>query len=80
MEASLGSARARLPNRWYVRGRRETYFRLRRLDRSPLTLAALALSLVAESVLALVDSVRERDLRHLRGFVRGVLETLREAR
>jgi GT2 family glycosyltransferase len=68
------------PGRWYVRGRCETYFRLRRLDRSPLTLAALALSLVAESALALGDSMRERDPRHLRGFMRGVLETLREAR
>jgi GT2 family glycosyltransferase len=68
------------PARWYVRGRRETYFRLRRLDRSPLTLAALALSLVAESALALADSVREREPGHVRGFVRGALETLREER
>jgi GT2 family glycosyltransferase len=68
------------PARWYVRGRRETYFRLRRLDRSPVTLAALALSLVAESALALSDSVREREPGHVRGFVRGALETLREER
>jgi glycosyltransferase involved in cell wall biosynthesis len=63
--------------RWYVRGRCETYFRLRRLDRSPLTLSAFALSLVADGVLALGDSLRERDLGHIRGFARGVFETLR---
>jgi glycosyltransferase involved in cell wall biosynthesis len=68
------------PTRWYVRGRCETYFRLRRLDRSPLTLAAFALSLLAESVLALADSVREREPGHVRGFVSGVMETLRGAR
>jgi hypothetical protein len=68
------------PTRWRVRGRCETYFRLRRLDRSPLTLAAFALSLVAETGLALVDSVRERDPAHVRGFVGGVWETLRPHR
>jgi glycosyltransferase involved in cell wall biosynthesis len=65
------------PTRWLVRGRCETYFRLRRLDRSPLTLAAFALSLVAEAGLALADSVRERDPRHVRGFVVGTLESIR---
>ena len=65
------------PTRWLVRGRCETYFRLRRLDRSPLTLAAFALSLVAEAGLALADSVRERDPRHARGFVAGALESIR---
>ena len=66
------------PTRWYVRGQCETYFRLRRLDRSPLTLAAFAVSLVAESALALADSLRERNAVHVRGFVTGALETLRE--
>jgi glycosyltransferase involved in cell wall biosynthesis len=65
------------PTRWHVRGRCETYFRLRRLDRSPLTLVAFALSLVAEAGLALADSVRERDPRHVRGFVAGALESIR---
>jgi glycosyltransferase involved in cell wall biosynthesis len=65
------------PTRWLVRGRCETYFRLRRLDRSPLTLAAFALSLVAEAGLALADSVRERDPRHVRGFAVGTLESIR---
>jgi GT2 family glycosyltransferase len=75
----LWDSRERIsPTRWYVRGRCETYFRLRRLDRSPLTLGAFALSLVADGGLALADSIRERDLGHVRGFARGVLETLRE--
>lgn len=65
------------PTRWSVRGRCETYFRLRRIDRSPLTLAAFSLSLVAEAALALADSIRERDARHVRGFVGGALDTLR---
>jgi glycosyltransferase involved in cell wall biosynthesis len=66
------------PTRWYIRGRCETYFRLRRLDRSPLTIAAFALSLLAETAIALTDSVRERNPAHARGFVRGTLETLRD--
>jgi glycosyltransferase involved in cell wall biosynthesis len=65
------------PTRWHVRGRCETYFRLRRLDRSPLTLAAFAVSLAADGGLALAQSLRERDSGHIRGFVRGVFETLR---
>jgi hypothetical protein len=68
------------PVRWQLRGRCETYFRLRRLDRSPLTLAAFVLSLLAESALALADSVRERDPGHVRGFVAGALDTLRAVR
>lgn len=68
------------PSRWYVRGRCETYFRLRRLDRAPVTLAAFALSLLAETALASADSLRERDLGHVRGFVGGVVETLRMER
>jgi glycosyltransferase involved in cell wall biosynthesis len=68
------------PDRWYVRGRCETYFRLRRLDRSPLTMAAFTLSLVAESSIALADSVRERAPGHVSGFVRGVVEAIREGR
>jgi GT2 family glycosyltransferase len=66
------------PSRWYVRGRCETYFRLRRLDRSPLTLAAFTLSLLAESGLALADSIRERDPVHVRGFVAGALAALHD--
>ena len=68
------------PTRWRVRGRCETYFRLRRLDRSPRTLSALGVSLLAETALALADSVRERDVGHVRGFVGGALESLRASR
>ena len=68
------------PTRWNVRGRCETYFRLRRIDRSPLTLAAFSLALVAEAALALADSVRERDAGHVRGFVGGALDALRTSR
>lgn len=64
------------PTRWYVRGRCETYFRLRRLDRSPTTLATFALSLVAEGALAVVDSLRERTPRHALGFAAGVIRSL----
>jgi GT2 family glycosyltransferase len=64
------------PARWRVRGRCETYFRLRRLDRTPAALAAFALSLVSETGVALADTLRERDLRHVRGFVSGAAESL----
>lgn len=65
------------PRRWYVRGRCETYFRLRRLDRSASTLAAFGVSLAADGCVAMRDSVRERNAGHLVGFLRGVFETLR---
>jgi GT2 family glycosyltransferase len=64
------------PARWRVRGRCETYFRLRRLDRTPAALVAFALSLVSETGVALADTLRERDLRHVRGFVSGAAESL----
>lgn len=68
------------PERWHYRGRRETYFRLRRLDRSPLTLAAFTLSLLGELGAALGDSVRERNLRCANAYASGAWETIREAR
>jgi len=66
------------PARWYLRGRRETYFRLRHLERSVLSRAAFALSVLAEAAMAGIDSARERDPRHVSGFLRGVAEALRE--
>jgi hypothetical protein len=66
------------PMRWHQRGRRETYFRLCHLDGSGMSKAAFAVSLLAEAGIAASDSVRERDRRHLVGFVRGVLQTMRE--
>jgi GT2 family glycosyltransferase len=64
--------------RWYLRGRCETYFRLRRLDRSPLTMAAFGVSLLGDCGLALADSIRSRNAAHVMGFVRGVAQTVRE--
>jgi GT2 family glycosyltransferase len=68
------------PQRWYHRGRRETYFRLKHLDDSALTRAAFYLSLLAECGVAAGASLRERDLRHVRGYAAGVREALREWR
>jgi GT2 family glycosyltransferase len=66
--------------RWERRGRCETYFRLRHLDSSRVSCAAFAISLLAETAHAAAESVLERDLRHLVGFVRGVRAGLREHR
>jgi GT2 family glycosyltransferase len=68
------------PARWHHQGRRETYFRLRHLGRAPATRAAFALSLLAETGVAAVESIRERNPRHVIEYVRGVLQTLRESR
>ena len=65
-------------DRWYYRGRRETYFRLKRLDRSLLTRLAFAVSLVGEGGAALAETIREREPHHVRSFARGVRETLAE--
>jgi GT2 family glycosyltransferase len=66
--------------RWHHRGRRETYFRLRHLGRSPLDAAAFGLSVVAEAAMAGWDSLRQRDASHVRHYLAGVAETLRERR
>lgn len=66
--------------RWYHRGRKEAFFRLRRLERRPAAYAAFALSVVGELAGAAADSVRERDASHVRLYVRGLAETLAEIR
>ena len=66
------------PRRWYYRGRCDTYFRLKRLDPGPVPAAAFALSVVGELIGAAADSAKERDLSHVRLFVTGLTETLRE--
>jgi GT2 family glycosyltransferase len=66
--------------RWYLRGRREMYFRLLHLERSPTSVIAFAVSVVGETFAATVDSIAERDLSHLRWFVRGARATVREIR
>ena len=68
------------PNRWYHRGRRESFFRLRRLEPTLAARTAFAASVVGEVAGAAADSLRERDGRHLRGYVRGLSETLRDVR
>ena len=66
--------------RWYLRGRREMYFRLLHLERSPVSVLAFAVSVVGETLAATVDSIAERDLTHLRWFVLGARATVREIR
>jgi GT2 family glycosyltransferase len=73
----IGSDERTSPARWRQRGRAETYFRARHLSRSPLNVAAFLLSLVAEATIAAFYSLRHRG-GHLRGYLAGVLETLRE--
>lgn len=64
--------------RWRQRGRTETYFRARHLERSPLSLAAFALSLLAETGVATAYSLRHRG-GHVFGYVAGVREMLHES-
>jgi glycosyltransferase involved in cell wall biosynthesis len=59
---------------WYRKAREETYFRLRRIDRSPLSLAAFAVSIAAEVAQAACASFRYRNLRALRNYFRGLRE------
>jgi hypothetical protein len=63
--------------RWRQRGRTETYFRARHLERSPLNWAAFAVSLLAETVVATLYSLRYRGW-HVAGYLEGVLEMLRD--
>jgi peptidoglycan/xylan/chitin deacetylase (PgdA/CDA1 family) len=67
-----------LPERWYHRGRRGTYFRLQRAARTPRGIAAFGLSLLGEVCGAAADSFRERDPVHMRSYVVGVARTLGE--
>jgi GT2 family glycosyltransferase len=62
---------------WYRRSRQEAYFRLRLINRSPLSLAAFALSVVAETMLAARQAARARSIGPLRSYLRGLAGTLR---
>ncbi len=73
-----GPAQLRSRERWYHRGRYEAYFRLQRLDPGPIAGAAFAMSVCGEAVGATVDSLRDRDPRHLRLFLRGLGETVND--
>jgi O-antigen/teichoic acid export membrane protein/GT2 family glycosyltransferase len=66
--------------RWYFRGRREMYFRLLHLERGHGSRVAFAVSVIGETLAAIVDSIAERDLAHLRWFVRGARATVHEIR
>ena len=64
--------------RWYVREDARRTSASGDSTALPLTLAAFGVSLVADSGLALADSIRHRDPSHVWGFVRGVTQTLRD--
>lgn len=65
---------------WYRRARQEAYFRLRLIDRSPLTLLAFGLSISAEMAFAAVESVRRCRLAPLRRYLSGLRDTRRALR
>jgi GT2 family glycosyltransferase len=67
-------------SRWRLRGRCETSFRLSHLGRSPVDRVAFAVSVAAETILAGLDSLRERDSVHLTGYVGGVRQAICEQR
>jgi peptidoglycan/xylan/chitin deacetylase (PgdA/CDA1 family)/glycosyltransferase involved in cell wall biosynthesis len=65
---------------WYYRGRRESFFRLRHLDRSPVAYGAFGLSVAAETAQAALASLRTKSVAPVRGYVCGLYETLRDSR
>ncbi len=66
----------RSPLRWYYRGRPETYFRLRNRHLIGLRYPAFWVSVFAEGMCALADSVRELDRRHVVNYFRGVKQSV----
>lgn len=68
------------PLRWYYRGRPETYFRLRNRHLTELSYPAFWVSVFAEGGMALLDTVRERDHRHVSNYARGVRESVQDIR
>lgn len=65
---------------WYRRSRQEAYFRLRLIDRSPVTLTAFGLSVFAETAFAALQSVRRRRQAPLRCYLAGLRDTARAIR
>ena len=65
---------------WYRRSRQEAYFRLRLIDRSPLTLAAFALSIVGETMLAVREAARAHSSGPVRSYARGLRDTFSAVR
>jgi GT2 family glycosyltransferase len=62
---------------WYRRSRQEAYFRLRAIDRSPLTLMAFGLSVAAEAAFAAVEALRQRRVRPLTRYLTGLRDAVR---
>ena len=65
---------------WYRRSRQEAYFRLRHIGRDPLTLAAFAVSIAGELAGVAGIAARVRHPGPLRAYLRGLAETVDEAR
>ena len=61
------------------RGLCEGFFRLRHLERTPLSYTAFGVSVAAEAALAAAASVRERDPAPLRGYLGGLAQAVRQA-
>lgn len=68
------------PIRWYYRGRPETYFRLRNRHLTGLSYPAFWLSVFAEGCMALLESLRERDHRHVANYALGVRRSVSDVR
>ncbi len=62
---------------WYRRSRQEAYFRLRVIDRSPLSLAAFGLSVTAEAGFAAIESARQRRPAPLLRYLAGLADMMR---
>jgi GT2 family glycosyltransferase len=65
---------------WYRRSRQEAYFRLRAIDRSPLTMMAFSLSIAAEASYAAVEALRQRRVRPLTRYLTGLRDAIRALR
>ncbi len=65
---------------WYGRSRHDAFFRWRRIERSPVGVAAFGWSLAAEAVVAGAESVRARDRRLIGAYLRGFRDWSRDAR
>jgi peptidoglycan/xylan/chitin deacetylase (PgdA/CDA1 family)/glycosyltransferase involved in cell wall biosynthesis len=68
------------PLRWYYRGRPETYFRLRNRHLIGLSYPAFWVSVFAEGMCALAESVRERNRRHVVNYFRGVSRSISDVK
>ena len=65
---------------WYRRSRHEAYYRLRLIDRSPATLAAFGLSVLAETSFAALEATRARRVGPLHLYLRGLREAISAVR